>query len=106
MSKRNNKKKQEYKKIAKIRIARLFLLAEQNALKGRLHLSDRYVLLARKISMKYLVPIPKKYKRRFCKHCYKYLMPGVNSRVRLCNSKVVYYCSSCKKYMRFPYKKW
>jgi ribonuclease P protein subunit RPR2 len=68
-------------------------------------LSDRYVRLARKIAMRFKVRIPPELKRRLCKHCFCFLVPGKNCRVRTHEGKVVYYCSSCKKFMRFPYKK-
>ena len=68
-------------------------------------LANRYVKLAREISMKFKVKIPRELKRKFCKHCYCYLVPGSNCRVRLQGKKVVYYCLKCKKYMRFPYYK-
>ena len=99
---KHNKKIQ--KTIAKRRINKLFLMAEENAISGELKLSDRYVELARKISMKYLTPIPREYKRRFCKHCYSYLIPSVNCRVRIHKGKTVIYCHSCKKYTRIPFK--
>ena len=105
MSTKINNRKKIQKKIAKRRIIRLFTLAENYALSGRLKLSDRYVYLARKISMKYLVPIPKEFKRRFCKHCYGYLLPNVNSRVRINKGKIVTYCFNCKKYSRIPLNK-
>ena len=104
MPKRYNKKKELQKKIAMQRIQRLFLLAEKYALCGKLKLSDRYVFLARKISMKYLSPIPKKFKRRFCKHCYSYLLPSVTCRIRIRKGRVVTYCNKCKKYTRMPLK--
>lgn len=66
-------------------------------------LSNRYVELARKIAMKYKVRIPSELQKQFCKHCYKFLMPDINCRIRLHNKKVVYYCLECKKFMRFPY---
>jgi ribonuclease P protein subunit RPR2 len=100
MSHRNNKKLQ--KNIANKRIQRLFRLAEDYALSNRLELSDRYVFLARKISMRYLVPIPVEFKRRFCKHCYCYLLPDINCRVRIRRKSIVTYCHNCKKYMRMP----
>ena len=90
------------RKIARQRIKILLDKAKDVCGKDR-GLANRYVTLARKISMKYKVRIPPAYKRRFCKHCYKFLMPGVNCRVRLQGSKVVYYCLECKKFMRFPY---
>jgi len=66
--------------------------------------SNRYVTLARKISMKYKVKTPSELKKRFCKHCYSYLVPGNTSRVRIHKSKVIYYCKNCRKFMRFPIK--
>jgi ribonuclease P protein subunit RPR2 len=102
MSKRFNRKKELQKKIAKQRIKRLFLLAEYNAINNRLILSDRYVFLARKISMKYLVPVPNQFKRKFCKHCYKYLLPNVTGRIRIHKGRIVSYCYKCKRYMRIP----
>jgi ribonuclease P protein subunit RPR2 len=102
MTRRHTLNKKFQKIIAKNRIQRLFKLAEEYALYDRLELSDRYVLLARKISMRHLVSIPTKFKRRFCKYCYCYLMPGINCRVRIHNSKIITYCHNCKKYMRMP----
>jgi len=68
-------------------------------------LSDRYIKLARKIAMKVNLSIPKEYKRRFCRHCYSYLVPSKNCRVRINKSRVIYYCLKCKKFMRFVIKK-
>ena len=102
MGKRNSKDKKIQKTIAKKRVVKLFELAEQNALSGKLKLANRYVEIARKISMRYLVPIPKEHKIRFCKHCYSYLLPNINSRVRINDGKIVIYCNNCKKYTRIP----
>lgn len=104
MPRRNARDKKIHKKIALSRIQKLFQLAEKYALLGRMNLADRYVFLARKISMRYLVPIPKEFKRCFCKHCYRYLLPGVSGRVRLQKGKLVFYCFQCKKYYRIPLK--
>ena len=103
MSRGNFRNKKKQKSIAKSRIIRLFMLAEEYALSNRLSLSNRYVFLARKLSMRYLVPIPRKYKRRFCKHCYNYFLPGNNCRVRIQRSRVITYCNNCKKYSRIPF---
>jgi ribonuclease P protein subunit RPR2 len=103
--KRTYKSKPENQvKIAKERIAELFKQAE-SAFSKNPELSDRYVALARKISMRLKVRIPPLLKRRFCKHCYSYLVPGKNCRVRTHEGKVVYTCGVCKKFMRFPYRK-
>ncbi|MBN2142218.1 ribonuclease P [Candidatus Woesearchaeota archaeon] len=101
---RYSKKPGKEKLVAKERIEVLFSLAAEAFWKSR-SLCNRYVSLARKIAMKYKVSIRPELKRRFCKHCYKYLMPGVNVRVRTTEGHVTYYCLECKKFMRFPYKK-
>ena len=64
-------------------------------------LSNRYVKLARKAAMKVNLIIPRELKRKFCKHCYSYLVTGKNSRVRIHKSRIIYTCFNCKKYMRF-----
>jgi len=104
MSKRTLKNKKIQKTIARSRINQLSLLAEEYALSGRLNLANRYVDLARKISMRYLVPMPKEFKRRFCKHCYQYLLPNVTCRFRIHRGKLVIYCHNCKNYTRIPLK--
>ncbi len=101
MKQKHRKKPALFRQIAKERIEELFKQAELK-FKEESTLSDRYVELARKIGMKYKVRMPRELKRRFCKHCYKYLVPGVNCRVRNTNSKIVYSCFNCKKFMRFP----
>jgi ribonuclease P protein subunit RPR2 len=100
---RHSKKPEGERKTASERIEKLFSEAEKAFAEnpGR---SNSYIALARKIAMKYKVKIRTELKRRFCKHCYSFLKPGINCRVRLTEGHVTYYCLSCKKYMRFPYK--
>jgi len=93
--------KYKQKEIALERINILFNEAEKTFSKNKA-LADRYVSLARKIAMKVKLKLPLKLKRKFCKHCYKFLMPGVNSRIRTRNGKVVISCFECKKFMRIP----
>ncbi len=88
------------KKIALERVKILFKEAELADKK----LANRYVKLARKIAMKVNLKFPKNLKRKFCKHCYCYLRPGVNCRVRVREKMVVYYCLECKRFMRFRIK--
>lgn len=104
MSKKKQGDKKLQKTIAKKRISKLFFMAEQNAFSGKLQLANRYVEIARKLSMRYLVPMPKEFKTRFCKHCYSYLLPDVTSRVRFNSGKIVIYCNNCQKYTRIPLK--
>ena len=96
----NNK----YKLLAKERINVLFNQANEIFNKDS-KLADRYVILARKIAMKARIRIPKEFKRKFCKHCYSYLKPGFNCRVRTRDKKIIYYCMNCKKYTRIAIKR-
>lgn len=96
-----SKKPNEHLKVAKSRINELFKQAK-GIFDADPRLSDRYVTLARRLSMKYKVPLTSAQKRIFCKHCYHFLMPGKNLRVRTRVGKLVYYCENCKKYWRKP----
>ena len=91
------------KQIAKERVSLLFKKANETYKKNPV-LADRYAGLARKIAMKAQISIPSELKKTFCKKCFKYLVPGLNCRVRINNKKLTYYCQNCKNYMRFPYK--
>ncbi|MFH1649006.1 MAG: ribonuclease P [Candidatus Woesearchaeota archaeon] len=63
--------------------------------------ADRYVDIARKLAMRHRARIPKKYQLKFCKHCYTYLRPGVNARVRKNVKTISIYCERCKRFTRF-----
>jgi len=91
------------KAIARERIKILFNQADK-VFKTNKGLANRYITLARKLSMKSKVRIPSELKRKFCKHCYKYLKPSVNVRIRIQKGKLVYYCLNCKKFTRIPLK--
>jgi len=93
--------KQEQKKIALDRIKKLFEEAK-GVFSENKALANRYVQLARTISMKAKVKIPSELKRRYCKYCHTYLVPGVNSRVRTREGKVVIACLECKRFVRIP----
>ena len=88
------------KEIALKRVEELFKEA-QSIYKKNPKLANRYIDIARKTAMKVNLRLPRILKRKFCKHCYAYLVPGETYRVRIHKSRVVYYCFSCKKYMRF-----
>jgi len=98
------KNKKSDKKEALEKIKTLFYEAEKQFSKNP-SLSNRYVKLARKIAMKFNVTMPREFKRKFCKHCYSYLVPNKNCRVRIHKSRVIYSCNNCKKFMRFVLKK-
>ena len=92
------------KELAKERIVRLFEMAEAFFHKDR-SLSHRYVELALRIAKRARVKIPREYKYRYCKRCKKYLVPGVNARVRTRGGRmphVVIKCLECGFHRRVP----
>ncbi len=97
-------RRESLKKSALTRIKELFNQAKEN-FNSNPGLSNKYVKLARKTAMKVNLRIPSDYKRQYCKHCYSYLKPGVNLRVRNNKSRITYYCLNCKNYTRFLIKK-
>jgi len=99
---RRKKNKDLSKKIAEERMILLFELAEQN-FKTHPDRTQRYVSLARLIGMRYRVRLTRDQKRRICKHCYHYLVPGNNCRVRLKGGIVLKTCFVCGKQSRYPY---
>ena len=107
MSKRILRKKEqrEKKKIALERINILFTLAER-VFPYDEELANRYVEIALAIQQKAKVRMPRKWKRRYCKRCHSFLVPGVNARVRLRQKRmphVVIKCLKCGHIMRYPY---
>ena len=68
-------------------------------------LSHKYAKKARRMALKYKLKLPLSLKRRICKSCHAFLVPGKNLRVRTTRGHVTYYCLECRKFMRFGYKK-
>ena len=91
------------KQIAGERIKILFEEADKIFIKDK-SLASNYVKKARKIAMKVNLKLPRPLKRKFCKHCYNYLRPGINSRTRISKSRITILCKECKKYTRIPVK--
>ena len=103
MPKKHFKKSSKTQKIAKARINLLFKIAKEQFREDS-KLSDKYIKIARRIAMKHKVRIPSPLKKRFCKNCHKYLVPGVNCRVRIHKHRIIYYCFGCRHFMRHPVK--
>ena len=101
MPKFDPRAKEKVKDIAKERVRTLFLQADDNFVSEPV-LAHRYVQLARTIAMKAKIHMPREFKRKYCKHCYKYLRSGVNARTRTREGKVVILCKECKKFTRIP----
>jgi len=104
MAKKHKIMKENLKKQAKIDIIR-YLESAKESFKQDHKKSNLYVHKARLLAMKYNIRLPKELKKTFCKHCYSYLVPGVNCRVRTREGKLIYYCLECKKYIRIPIHK-
>lgn len=64
-------------------------------------LSNRYVELARRIAMRQRIRIPRELRRHYCHHCYTYLVPGSNMRVRVHRGNVVVTCRTCRMNTRY-----
>jgi ribonuclease P protein subunit RPR2 len=99
--------KAESQKIAQERIEVLFGEADSAAREGNLSRANRYIFLARKLSMKFSVRLSREQSRKFCHKCYKYLQPGKNLSVKI-NPKtqsVEYLCKECGSITRYPYIK-
>lgn len=90
------------KDIASERMVGLFELAER-AYVTRPDRSDRYVDLARRVGMRYRVRMPPALRRRICRKCHSFLVPGSSARVRLHGRYLTITCLRCGKHVRYPY---
>lgn len=88
------------KKIALERIEILFDQAHLN--RNDPVLADRYVALAREISQRLRLRMPKEFRRRYCPVCRCYHVPGKNLRVRIQHGKVLSTCGICGAVIRIP----
>lgn len=85
--------------VAKERISVLFEQARL-AFSDHPERSNRYVALARRIAMRQRIRIDRRFRRQFCHHCYAFLVPGKNMRVRVHRGNVVITCLLCNKKTR------
>ena len=97
-------KKQKEKKKAIEEIKAIFDIAGKY-FKTEKKKANLYVKKARRLAMRHNIKLGSVLKKKFCKHCYSYIVPGVNCRVRTRNKMIVYYCLECKRYMRFGIRK-
>jgi ribonuclease P protein subunit RPR2 len=89
------------KNIAKERISILFSQAE-SFFSWNQEYSHHCVRSARLIAMKERVRIPLRLKRRYCRRCNSYLVPGVTGRVRIYRGRVIITCLNCGWHRRVP----
>lgn len=92
----------EAKKIARERIEKLFIMAEQLAREGMKERSRQYVKLARRIGMKLDISVG--HRREYCRDCNSILIPGTTCRTRLAGRKITITCLNCSRVSRYPYR--
>ncbi|HXW99273.1 MAG TPA: ribonuclease P [Methanomicrobiales archaeon] len=90
----------ETRRLARERIGILFDRAREFFPENP-EVSDRCVDLARRIAMRQRVRIPRPLRRRFCRRCSAYLVPGSTLRVRVHRGKVVTTCIRCNAHRRY-----
>lgn len=88
-------------KIAKERIKKLLKLAKTSKKQ------ERYISLAKKIGMRYNVRLSKDIKRKICKKCNIYMIPGKTCSTWLDskNKTIIIKCKKCNTLYRYSYKK-
>jgi ribonuclease P protein subunit RPR2 len=97
------RRKGQERQVARTRMLHLSQLAEQMAHEGDFTLANRYVELARRLGMRYNVGLPRELRLRMCRKCGRYLLPGVNSTVRVTQSRIRTRCHHCGTISRHPY---
>lgn len=86
--------------IAEKRVDRLFDLAEDEARRGNMERSRRYLALALRMGERHKVPA--KHKRRYCPECLSFFVPPRNVRVRMNRGRMSMTCLTCGKIQRYP----
>ena len=102
---RFRERKLRARRIAKQRITILLRLADKIS-KENLQLAERYGELARKISLRCRVSIPREWKWRFCKSCKRLLFPGITAVIRTRSENYPHLtikCLKCGNINRRPY---
>ncbi len=95
-----NTRKRASRRLARERIETLFKRAAEFYPENP-EWSNRCVALARKISMRQRVRIDRRFRRKFCRRCNAYLVPGSNARVRIHRGRVIVTCLSCGHQSRY-----
>jgi ribonuclease P protein subunit RPR2 len=89
---------------AQERIQDLFSLAESEVRRSPDNLSQRYVLLARKIGMRYNVRLLREYRDVYCRGCSAFWVEGRSVRTRLRSGRRTQTCLQCGRVRRVAIK--
>jgi ribonuclease P protein subunit RPR2 len=95
------------KRIAMQRIQTLFRLANETFHEDP-SLAQHYANTARKIAMAAKIRLPPQYRRQICRHCKSFILPSVNSRVRIKQQRephIAITCLKCGKQTRILLRK-
>jgi len=87
-------------RIARNRVADLFALAEREARGPQPELADRYVVLARRIGMRYNVRLLREYRELYCRGCSAFWVEGRTVRTRMRAGRRVRTCLRCGRQRR------
>lgn len=93
------------KDLAKQRIIKLLRMAD-SIYRTEPGLAIKYGELARRISLRSRVKIPREWRSRFCKRCGVLLFPGLNASIRTRERRfphIVIKCDICGSIRRIPY---
>lgn len=96
--------KYEARKTALDRVKILFGLARIE-FRNNPDLAQKYVDIAKKICMRTRLHIPKEFRIQTCKSCKRFIIPGINSRVRIQPRRkphLVITCFQCNGKTRIP----
>lgn len=102
-----NNRKSDLKSIALERVERLLGFAS-SIFGRRPDLAHRHAELAWKIKTRYNLRLPNRLKRKFCRKCQSFWVPGKTYRVRLRSSRsphITITCLECGHAKRITYKK-
>lgn len=97
----------DVREIALKRIRKLFEMAIE-MLHERPDLAQRYVEIARKIGMRARIRMPRENRMLICRHCKRFIFPGVSSRIRIQPRRephIVITCLYCGGHMRKPLRR-
>jgi ribonuclease P protein subunit RPR2 len=92
------------KQITLQRIHTLFSLAKE-VIHENPELAQRYIQIARKIAMRTRMRLPKEYRSLVCRKCKRFILPGVNCRIRIQQRRephMVITCLHCDGHSRIP----
>ncbi len=96
----------DLRKIALERVKILFQNARSN-LHDKPDLSQRYIEIAKKISTRTRVHLLPEHHTQICRHCKRFIVPGISSRVRIRSQRephIVVTCLYCNGKTRMPIK--